>query len=166
NALIVPDNPAFDFGTADFSISVWLKTDETRKMMIWQEGGGGAHHPQAWFRIGHNTSDRLARFTTEDADGGNYLNYGNGPDSGVGDGEWHHIVCVREGSTTRLYIDGAKQRESVKSKKQNVTSDLVFKLGTQEGGGGYHTYFICLLDDLIIYDKALTDQEVENLYKL
>lgn len=168
NALIVPNDPAMNFGTEDFSISVWIMTDQTHKMMVWQESGaGGGGDNQAWLRIGDNTSDRLIRFATEDSGGGNILNYGSGPDSGVSDGTWRHVVCVREGSNTRLYVDGERVGEMERSSVKNISSDQDFKIGTQEGPeGSYHTYFSGALDDLIIYNKALTDQEVENLNKL
>src|SRR5699024_3483321 len=168
NALIVPDHSAFNFDTSDFSISIWIKTDQDHKMMIWQESGaGGAGDNQAWLRVGDNTSDRLVRFATEDSDGANIINYGSGPDSGVSDGAWHHVVCVREGGTTQLYIDGAMKAELVLSSVKDVSRKQGFKIGTQEGPeGSYQTYFTGLLDDLIIYDKALTDQEVRNLFKL
>src|SRR5699024_4383622 len=98
SALIIPDHSALNFGTGDFSISVWIKTDQTDQMMIWQESGAeGSGDNQAWLRIGDNTTDRLLRFATEDAGGGNIINYGNGLESGVSDNNWHHVVCVREG---------------------------------------------------------------------
>lgn len=168
NALIVPNDPAFNFGTDDFSVSVWIKTGETHKMMVWQESGaGGAGDNQAWLRIGDNTSNRLIRFATEDSDGANILNYGSGPDSGVSDGSWRHVVCTREGTNTRLYIDGERVSELERSSVKDISSDQDFKVGVQEGPeGSYHTYFTGALDDLILFDKALTDQEVANLHKL
>jgi PKD repeat protein len=166
SALVVPDNPAFNFGTADYTISCWLKTAKTNKMMVWQESGAnGSRDNQTWLRIGDNTTSKLLRFDTEDGGGGNILNYGSGPESGVGDGNWHNVICVREGGTTRLYIDGEKKGELIKSSAKMVSNSQDFKIGAQEGPiGTYKTYFTGLLDDLTIYNKALTDDEVAILY--
>lgn len=167
SALVVPDNPAFDFGTADYTISCWLKTSGTNKMMIWQESGAnGSGDNQTWLRIGDNTTDKLLRFDTEDAGGGNILNYGNGPESGIGDNNWHNVVCVREGGATRLYIDGEKKGELTKPGAKLVSNSQDFKIGAQEGPvGTYKTYFTGLIDDLTIYNKALSDDEVASLYQ-
>lgn len=168
SALIIPDGPVFNFGTSDFTISCWIKTNHTDKMMIWQESGAdGARDNQAWLRIGDNSTDRLVRFDTEDSNGGNIINYGDGPESGVSNGQWHNVVCVREAGATRLYIDGELKGEMVKSVTKNVSNAEDFKIGMQEGPEGtYHTYFTGMLDDLRVYNKALTDLEVNALFKL
>lgn len=164
--IIIPDNETFNFHSNDFSISCWLKTTHTEKMMIWQESGaGGSRDNQAWLRIGDNSSDRVIRFDTEDGGGGNIINYGDGPATAVSDGEWHHIVCVREGGTTRLYVDGEMKEEMIKGTPKDVSNAGDFKIGGQEGpAGDYHTYFTGLIDDLSVYNKALSDEEVAALY--
>jgi PKD repeat protein len=166
SAFILPDNPEFNFGTSDFTISCWLKTSETGKMMIWQESGaGGSRDNQTWLRIGDNTTDRQVRFDTEDGGGGNIINYG-GAANLLSDDVWHNVVCVREGGTTRLYIDGVKKSEMVKNAAKDVSNIEDFKIGAQEGPiGSYKTYFTGLMDDFCVYNKALSDQEVAALYQ-
>src|SRR5699024_5946101 len=110
SAIMVPANPAFNFGTADFAISCWVNRDYTNERMLWQASrAGGSRDDQTRLRTGNNTSDRMLRYDTEDGGGGNIINYGNGPDTGVSDGSWHQVVCVREGGVTRLYIDGVNK---------------------------------------------------------
>lgn len=163
SAIIVPDNAAFNFGTADFTISCWIKTGQQNKMMIWQESGakaGGDH--QTWLRLGDNTTDRQIRFDTEDSGGGNIINSA----TGVSDNAWHQVVCVREGATTRLYIDGVKKGELAKSAVKDVSSEQDFKIGAQEGPlGSYANYFTGSLDDFKVFSKALSDQDITYLYQ-
>lgn len=167
SALIIPNNSVLDLGTSDFTISCWVKTNQTSKMMIWQDAGaGGSKDNQAWLRIGDNSTDKLIRFDVEDSGGGNILNYGNGPETGLADNKWHNVVCVREGSITRLYIDGVKKEELAKSTIKDVSNSEDFKIGTQEGpAGSYHTFFNGSLDDVRIYNKALSDLAIAALYK-
>lgn len=167
SAVIIPDNDALNFGTKDFTVSCWLKTSQTSKMMVWQESGanGGGDH-QTWLRVNDNSTNRVVRFDTEDNTGGSILNYGNGEGSGLGDNQWHQVVCVREGATARLYIDGEKKGELTKSTVKDVSSSQDFKIGTQEGPiGSYHTYFSGSLDDFKVFNKALTDQDIAYLYE-
>ena len=167
SGLVVPDNDAYNFETSDFSIGVWVKTDDTSKMMVWQESGAnGPGDNQAWLRIGDNSSDRLLRFATEDSGGGAILNVGEAETGGVSDGEWHYVVTVREGSTTRMYIDGDLVKEMDKSAIKDVSNEQDFKIAMQEGEDGYHTFFTGQLDDMVIYNKALTSEEVAELYNL
>lgn len=165
--ILIKDNPTFNFGTHDFTISCWIQTTETKKMMVWQESGAlGSKDNQTWLRIGDNTSDRQVRFDTEDGGGGNIINYG-GPANVVSDGNWHNMVCVREGGTTRLYIDGVKVSEMQKTAAKDVSNAEDFKIGMQEGPtiGNYGTYFSGMIDDFSVYSKALSDVEITALYQ-
>ncbi len=78
-------------------------------------------------------------------------------------GNWHHLVGVVEGDTSRLYVDGKLVRET------EVEGDLKYtpypwNLGRNaeapEGRG-----FVGTLDDVRIYPFALTSQEVTALYQ-
>lgn len=164
--ILLPDDNAINFGTNDFTISCWVKTTHTNKMMLWQESGsGGARDNQTWLRIGDNTTDRVIRFDTEDGGGGNIINYGDGSSTAVSDGEWHNVVCVREGGTTRLYVDGEMKEEMIKGSAKDVSNTGDFKIGGQEGpAGNYHTFFTGMIDDLSMYNKALNDEEVAALF--
>ncbi|MEC3878975.1 LamG-like jellyroll fold domain-containing protein [Parapedobacter sp. 10938] len=163
--LLVADHPAFNFGTGDFTVSLWVNTSNTRRMTVWNESGAnGGRDNQAWLRLGDNTTDRKMRFCVEDGTGGTILNIRDG----VSDGEWHHVVCVREGRVSRVYIDGALVREGTASAAKDVSSSQPFKIGAQEtgGGGSYTNYFNGLLDDFLIYGRAFSAQEVSELFEL
>ena len=164
--IVVPDQDAFNLGTRDFTISCWIKTTHTEKMMVWQESGaGGGGDNQTWLRLGDNTTDRLIRFDTEDGGGGNIINFGDGPSTAVSDGNWHNLVCVREGGVTRLYVDGEMAAEMIKGTPKDVSNSGDFKIGGQEGPAGeYHTFFTGMIDDLSIYTRAMNDEEVTALY--
>lgn len=165
--ILIKDNPVFNFGTADFTISCWIQTNQSSKMMVWQESGAlGSKDNQTWLRIGDNTTDRQVRFDTEDGGGGNIINYG-GSANVISDGNWHNMVCVREGGTTRLYIDGTKVSEMQKTAAKDVSNAEDFKIGMQEGPtiGTYGTQFTGMIDDFSVYDKALTDTQITALYQ-
>jgi len=74
--------------------------------------------------------------------------------------QWHHIGYTFEnGGDMTLYIDG----ESVSSK--SVSEDRVVQslvIGREFGG----RYFDGTLDDPRVYNKGLTDTEVERLYNV
>ena len=171
SGLLVPDHNAFNFETGNYSVSCWVKTDKTNRMMIWQESGeAGSSTSQTWMRIGDNTSSQLIRFNTEDNTGGGFANVGT--DGKVSDNAWHHVVCVREGQVNRVYVDGVKVKESTITVLKDVSSEQGFKIGVQKGlpgtsnPSGLSNYFTGLLDDMVIYKKALTDADVSALFNL
>ena len=167
---IVKDHDAFNLGTSDYTISVWLKIAEAQKttiMVPWQEsGGGGTGDNQTWLRH-YSTATNQLTFATEDGAGGstNHLTAANSPAvHNIANGQWRHVVCVREGLKTSIYIDGVFTR-SVNSGNgiKNVSNAGNFKIGWQESGASYRNRYIGAMDDLIIYRRVLTDQEIVEL---
>ncbi|MFC3196839.1 LamG-like jellyroll fold domain-containing protein [Parapedobacter deserti] len=163
--LLVPDHAGFNFGTGDFTIACWINTESADRMMVWAESGANAGGDnQTWLRLGDNTADRKIRFAVEDASGGTILNISDG----VTDGVWRQVVCVREGRVSRVYIDGVLVREGTAPAPRNVSSEQPFKIGAQEtsGGGSFSNHFNGLLDDLLVYGRALSEAEVNQLFDL
>lgn len=167
---VVPDNDAMNFGTGDYSVSFWMKTSTTARGMLWQESGSkGSGDNQTWVRI-LGTATNLTSFSTEDATGGSTINLttaANGAVATTNDGVWHHIVTTRQGTLTTMYIDGVKIKEATSATGIKVTSNNNgFKVGMQEGTAGFSNQYNGLIDDLIIYKKALTQAEVTALKNL
>jgi PKD repeat protein len=164
--LNVADHAALNLETDNFTISCWVKTDRTNRMMIWQESGAkGSKDNQAWLRINDNQTTQYLRFATEDAVGGNIISLGSV--ARVNDGAWHHVVCVREGTNTKVYVDGVKMAtEQNAAAVRDVSNESGFKIGAQEGLTAYSNFFFGQLDELIIYKRALTAAEVLDLFNL
>lgn len=172
--IIVDDHTALNFGTAPYSVSCWVKTDNSSKMMIWQESGDkGSKDNQTWLRLNSNTTSNRVQLATEDANGGSFIGLSEAQHGKTYDNIWHHIVCVREGLMTRIYVDGveAGSKESLNGVKE-VSNSGAFKIGFQRGTNKdtgeftYGSYYIGALDDVIIYNKALTATEVTELFGL
>jgi hypothetical protein len=75
----------------------------------------------------------------------------------VTDGQWHHMAAVYDGAEGRIYIDGALDVASPGTGQINIsTYDLYIGENAQATGRFFHG----LLDDVRIYDRALTDGEI------
>ena len=79
------------------------------------------------------------------------------------DMNWHHVVYTFNGSTISLYID------SVLKKSGQITISQTHSSPFNIGGGfdafGNDFSFIGNIDDCGIWDRALTQQEITDLYK-
>lgn len=165
SGVVVADNAALNFGTTDYSVSCWVKTSITTRMMIWQESGkNGTNDNQTWLRIGDNTTNRLTRFNVEDNTGSAFVNLA--AEGKVSDNAWHHMVCVRQGQTTSVYIDNVKVGSANASTLKNVSNGQDFKIGFQEGATSNSSFFNGNIDDVIIYRKALSEAEIAALFNL
>lgn len=75
---------------------------------------------------------------------------------------WQHIVAVKEGATMQLYIDGTLA--STETDKSPLPADLRLVIG-QLGVEKRLCPFIGQMDELAIYDRALSSTEVERHWK-
>ena len=150
--------------TSEFSASVWIKTSAVTAAIIeFRDPTAGILH----FGIGYNG-----------------LNGNNGaPDvllqasSGVGgvntllsttpvnDNNWHHLVYTRNSSQLNtIYIDGVSNTSSTDSIGGGITPTLAdANIGKDVLNGGI-TQIIGLLDDIQIYNRAITSTEVNSIY--
>ncbi|MCK7555502.1 LamG domain-containing protein [Chitinophaga sedimenti] len=166
SGLIAANNAAMNFGAGNYTVACWVKTAVASRMMIWQESGkNGTNDNQTWIRIGDNATDRVTRFDVEDGTGSAFVNLGSATGK-LSDGGWHHVVCVREGLVTSVYIDGTKRGSTTATGLKVVSNDQDFKIGFQEGATSNSNFFSGNIDDVLVYRKALTEAEILALFNL
>jgi len=75
------------------------------------------------------------------------------------DGQWHFVCGTFDGSTMRLYVDG--QLSGSQSVAYSATNTANFRIGASSS---LNSAFIGTIDDVGIYDRPLTETEVNILY--
>lgn len=139
----------------DNSYLFWLqfieKNSGSWNQIIAKKAPGSDRSPGIW------TCNRVSLHIHYRFNPGNLGSHCVGP-GGEGEefdtGEWHHIAGIKDGAKLRFYIDGAEIEE------QNVPKD--HSQGEEKlyiGKTGYGAA-IFYLDDLYVYDRALSDKEV------
>jgi hypothetical protein len=84
--------------------------------------------------------------------------------SAIAPGVWRHLVFVHTGSTVSAYVDGAQYGSPLSS---GLDSGCTGSRAVQIGGNTVaDDYFKGSVDDVRIYNRALTADEVKQLYKL
>jgi len=162
----VANDANLNFGTGDFSAAVWIKADGTtndRVVNKWDnsittgwlfdinETTGGANQPG------------YVRFRMKD--GTNNFDYS--ADGSVDDSNWHHIAFVldRDSSTGfKLYVDGKQigSSQNPTAVTGSVSNNTSFGIGVIPALTG--SYFNGQIDDVRIYNYALTPAQVRQLY--
>jgi hypothetical protein len=72
---------------------------------------------------------------------------------------WHHVVWTWDGTTHSLYVDGVLDNTSTTA-PQTATPTAV-NIGRWTGGS---EYFEGTVDDIRVYDRALSSEEIETMY--
>lgn len=77
---------------------------------------------------------------------------------------WHHVAIVRKGTTITLFADGLPVKLDSKNKRIDITSDNLPLLVGPSSCLATDGAFEGFLDELLLYDRALTDDEVASIY--
>jgi hypothetical protein len=170
----VADHASLNFGTGDFSFSLWFKFDATAQTV---------NFPRL---IGKSTADVAAavpgfeiytRKSTQSYPGAICFKMGDGTyastssvlfgtGSNYGDNAWHHLVITvdRSEGRARGYVDGLYVGQTtVSTVVGNVDNAAVMRFGMEAYGTGYD--FLGSLDEVSIYKgTALTAGQVAWIY--
>ncbi len=155
------DIPPVDFSRSDrLSIQVWLKADQLNsefyKTFIRQEGPV-SRVPD--FMIGFQNQGETLYFGLNA--GGSYypeVKYDVAADY-FSDGQWHLVVATYDGEAMRIYVDGEEEASLPRS------GEVWFDNGWSSIGRmrGKH-YFDGGMDEVCYYDRALSPDEVRQIY--
>ena len=146
----VPDASQFDFGTDDFSVSFWMNSSTPpggSARLVGQSAGADG------FVIYATGGDDVV-FSITGSSSSTSLTATN-----VTDGQWHQVTAMRTGNTFELYIDGVLA-DSDTAAVGSVTSSEPLRMGTSTP---FSADYDGLLDDVRIYNRALTNEEIGSL---
>ena len=163
--VIVSDASALDFGSGDFSVSVWIKKRATNQGTwdnVWgvnKWNTGASAGTNEWtLGLGNDKDGDVPGFGIQS---GTTSYTATSPEQ-ISLNAWHHLVGVRSGGTLKFYVDGdQKATASVGTAAvNNVGRDLY--IGAAASGTTYCTDMV--VDELQIYDQALSTAQVQALH--
>ncbi|MHC4439810.1 MAG: LamG domain-containing protein, partial [Planctomycetota bacterium] len=143
-------------GSHSFSITAWIRTRDNGEIVNW---GNSSNGQRVEFRT---LGDRLR---CENGGGDRFVE----GETLVDDDEWHHVaVTVIEGATptypgeVTLYLDGEDDTmESEDTTPFNIIADDPVTIGRRHNTGG--RWYWGAIDDVRIYDKVLTQEEIQQI---
>ena len=77
------------------------------------------------------------------------------------DNKWHFFALVYDGSKLELFINGESSQRLVKLN----TTNTVFRIAQNTLNNGINENFKGSIDDISMYNKALSNKEITSLYK-
>ncbi|MGG7465877.1 PKD domain-containing protein [Plantibacter sp. YIM 135347] len=78
------------------------------------------------------------------------------------DGAWHQVVASQSSDGLKLYVDGALVGTNATTQAQNYTG--YWRIGGDTTWGGTAPFYTGKLDEVAVYDKALTPAQVNQHY--
>ncbi len=157
-------NPSvLDFGTGDFTISAWINMTATERGTVYAKGGDNSGGIRYTFAMGEGNNDGKMTLTTDDdstkvqAMGGTIVN----------DGAWHHVVAMRSGTDLLVYVDGVLDGTNTVPEGYDLsgTSQANALIGAitdarDATGATLEKFFAGIIDDVRVYNRALSAEEV------
>jgi hypothetical protein len=76
---------------------------------------------------------------------------------------WHHAAIRQTRNLFELFIDGKHAASPVSLRGLNLVQERVLRFGSDGPG---HTAMNGLLDEIVYYDRALPDSEIQKLHQV
>ncbi|MFZ2655181.1 MAG: LamG-like jellyroll fold domain-containing protein [Victivallales bacterium] len=157
----IPDSESLHFGNSDFSIECWIcphtlniDAPDKRRRLLSKNGA-----PTAWWVLDIRDSGKiLLEMADENRKGAAVFS-----DGSVSVNRWTHLAVIvdRKSKKSSFFIDG--KLDSVKTLSPDFNGKLDVA-GKPLRIGGDWQFFIGLLDELKLYNRVLTNEEIRNEY--
>lgn len=151
------ETPIVSNTLTDFTMEAWVKASIVpgdRRIVM---GSGWSYHD--WYigiNLGSSTGAPARKWLFWVA-GNSQIAYLAAPDEIVA-GEWYYLVATYQGTTGKFYING----NYIGSFTFTRTTDTnPFRIGRSNSG----EYFNGLVDEVRVYNRALTSEEISDLYQ-
>ncbi len=134
-------------GNADRTVCFWYKSNANATHSLFNYGNSGANT----FAIAYTTGPtRLVLFNGATEYSRNITYTGN----------WTHVAVVHSAGNSYVYLNGVQQGAAIAATFATAAGQTV-NIGFSPGGTPYTNF---QMDELLVYNRALTQQEVTTVY--
>jgi hypothetical protein len=165
NYIEVPSSPGLSV-SATYSISVWSYISSFNsggfpyQPAIVSKIDGGDWYGGFEIRASSDVTGGPKFLSTSGNIGGNNFSPAV-PNNNIN--EWYNIIATYDGSMVRCFINGVCM-DSIGISGNLQTSTIPLRFGRRGGGPSFDCWFTGLLDDIGIWNRALTQCEIQDLY--
>jgi len=160
----IPDSPTLDPATV--TVEAWVKGTNVAPFEVVMAKGADANWGGSYGLYTGDSGGLFFEFLFQaNPNGAGFVSPGAGP--GIWDGQWHHVAGTYDGASVRLYVDGKQVGSGTPAQGSiayNLPTSNVLSIGTYLGP--YPSQFTGAVDELAIYDRALSASEIQAIYNL
>ena len=141
-----------------FSVFAWIQGGAPGQAIISQANGTGG--VETWLSIDAVSGCLVTDLVSPPL--GRFITQPLGSQTIISDGQWHHVGFVWEGAYRSLYVDGVEVAKDATAQNplKSATGGLYIGAGKNLEAG---TFFSGLIDDVRIYNVALSAEKIEAL---
>ena len=132
----------------------------------WAKATGGS----GWGTVASSFGARNEGFGLWDAQGNAWQMWASGPagETEIGaaltPNTWAHVVGTYDGTTMRLYVDGQLVNSLVHPYAPHTTAAFELGATSYDNGSFWGEHFTGSIDEVAVYDRVLTAQEISEHY--
>jgi hypothetical protein len=160
----IPDSSTWDFGSGDFSISLWANfatppggnVGHPGDVFISQDEGAGSQYK--WIVAAYPGTIELILYSQV---GG--VQFFNTIPFNPQLGQWYNIVLTKSGSQWSFYIDGTLAGSAAETP---TLSDINAPITIGQSGEAFGGYFNGDLAQVAIFNRALSPADVQQVYQI
>ncbi|MFE2965797.1 exo-alpha-sialidase [Streptomyces sp. NPDC059340] len=157
DAVRLPYQDRLPLGTKDFTASLWFRYTATggEQPLLWM-GGIGTTQPQVWMRA-EPASHRITALITTRNKAAAPTSASVRTASAYNDGQWHHLALRRSAGLLTLSVDGTAVGAADVPGSVSRNSPFGVHVGQRMDS---RAYFTGAIDEVRVYDRALSDDEL------
>jgi len=151
-----------------FTIALWFKRERTGKEVFFSHLLGYAFVVKTWYGYSTVPNNSIGVYMETQPSGA--VGVGSS-DTVITDNNWHHFVIVKrsDGDGIEMWLDGNKISNLVYQYGEEYKLDDLRPSSFYNEIGAYHStsrnqYFQGKIDELAIFNKVLTEQEILSCY--
>jgi hypothetical protein len=154
--VVINDNTDLDFGTGDFTISLWVRLNLINHPDDFHMFYSNYDKPGylGCIQISHRVSTDHLRIFFDDTT----YNIDWNPVAET----WYYITVLRNGNNLMAYIDGTQIGSTIDVSGKTISNSYDIHVGANAYAGLY--YVNGIMDELAIWNEALTFNEIQQFY--
>ncbi len=158
----IPEDSSLNYTSSNrISVALWAKTDVTQVQSPIADNGDGADD-RATFEIFDNNGVFWARLFDQDDIQSTAATITGGT---WNSGQWYYIVILMNGTDFVMYVNGEELASTSFSGRTIRDFDSPIAIGRRgDGSSGYFYHFDGSIDEVAIYNRALTPDEIYQQY--
>jgi len=139
------------------TISAWINTSAptTNFAMIVNKDSGVPDNSQYTLRMNGTTGKAMFR-----AEGAGLITASG--NTILNANQWYHVVGTYDGNNTRFYLNGVEDATPASGSGNMTNNSANLEIGRRDDG----YYFPGKIDDVRIYNRALSGDEIKRLYRI
>jgi hypothetical protein len=156
----VPDNPALRFTKSDsFTICSWVNPASTGDIVCKMQAG--SQHGLFTYEMQWSATGQY--FDLQFCNSGNYYKYIYTPNGSAPPGSWYHVACVYQNKNAMIYLNGELAGSGYFNSDPSGAANNSLAMGVRAYDDIKFDYLNGTLDDIRIYNRALTAEEIKAI---